>query len=133
MFLLAIGWGGAGHQSGRAPQCLVVLASNQEGLPAQWLVCTSHQSGSSPRPMANMYWPSIREVSPPDGRYVPANDQGGLPAQWPVCPPTIDLWWLVVYVCIYMPMYVWHWPFWRLESIRNWFLEIFFPFYDFFF
>jgi hypothetical protein len=35
--------------------------------------------------MASMYRPLIREVTPPNGRYVPAIDQGGHPAQWPVC------------------------------------------------
>jgi hypothetical protein len=85
LFVPAIGWGGAGHRSGRSPQCPVVPANNQEGLPARWPVCTGHQSGSSPRPMADMYQPLIREVSTPDGWYVPANNQGGLPAQWTVC------------------------------------------------
>ncbi|PLW42895.1 hypothetical protein PCANC_17746 [Puccinia coronata f. sp. avenae] len=89
LFVPAIGWGGAGHRSGRSPQCPVVPANDQEGLPAQWPVCTGHQSARSPRPMANMYRPSIREVSLPDGQYVPANDQGGFPAQWPVCTPAI--------------------------------------------
>ncbi|PLW13213.1 hypothetical protein PCASD_06517 [Puccinia coronata f. sp. avenae] len=30
---------------------------------------TGQQSGRSPRPMAGMYRPSIKEVSPPDGQY----------------------------------------------------------------
>ncbi|PLW50303.1 hypothetical protein PCASD_01665 [Puccinia coronata f. sp. avenae] len=30
-----------------------------------------------------MYQPSTRDVSPPNGRYVPAINQGGLPSQWP--------------------------------------------------
>jgi hypothetical protein len=73
---------------------------------------------SPPDGWYGMYRPTIMEVSPPDSRYVPANNQGDLPAQWLVCTPAIDLLWLATYL--------WHWPVWRLKSIRNWFLEIFF-------
>jgi hypothetical protein len=48
-----------------------IPAIDQGDLPAQWPVCTSHQSGRSPRPMTGIHRPSIREVSPPNGWYVP--------------------------------------------------------------
>jgi hypothetical protein len=80
------------------PDGQYVPAFNQGGLAAQWSVCTSHQSGRTPRPMTDMHRPStrdvslpngryrplIREVSPPNRRYVKAIDQGGLPALQPV-------------------------------------------------
>jgi hypothetical protein len=64
---------------------LFIPAIDQGGLPTQWTVCTGHQPGRSPRPMAGMCRPLIREVSLPDGWYVLAINQGGLPVQWPIC------------------------------------------------
>jgi hypothetical protein len=78
--------------------------------------------------MAGMYRPTIREVSLPNGWHVPANNQGGLPAHCPVCTPAIDVCWLAMYVYADVCM--------ALASLAigiNWFLEIFFPFFDFFF
>jgi hypothetical protein len=82
--------------------------------------------------MANMYRPSIREVSLPDGQYVPANNQGGFPAQWPVCTPAIDVWWLAMYVCICQCMYgIGQSGSWNQSEIDFW--KSFFPFFDFFY
>ncbi|PLW27195.1 hypothetical protein PCASD_25528 [Puccinia coronata f. sp. avenae] len=65
------------------PNGWYVPAFNQGGLPAQQSICTSHQSGRTPRPMTDMHQSSTRNVSLPNGWYVLAFNQGGLPAQWP--------------------------------------------------